>query len=344
MKRITKQQAFTLIELLVVVAIIALLVSILLPSLARAREASKRVTCGANVRGITQSTIMYSESNKGILPACGLDPAQGVAFVGLNRGGVNLTPSTADEYTSKSNTRGYYKMVRSKSISLKLFVCPSGNNLGHNVTKTEIGLMDAFLDFNANAENGEKEMKGFSYSFLNNQVTTGTGTGNTFGGRATRNSDDPRKVVIADRNPLCNNVQSSTSGGTAPNEYKSAEYQYVQGSNEDPFHFADRSKGQSSPQQQNPGNNSNAADFKNYWKVANSRNHKKEGQNIGRLDGSGKFANTALCGSDDDPIWAPMNGNDRATLYHLRPSDMSGDNLGKVKNSSLVETDSFLVP
>lgn len=344
MKRITKQQAFTLIELLVVVAIIALLVSILLPSLARAREASKRVTCGANVRGIAQSTIIYSEANKGILPACGLDPAQSVAYVGVNRGGMNVTVSTTDEYTSKSNTRGYYKMIRSKAISLKLFICPSGNNLGHNVTKTQIGIMDMYFDFDADAENNAKEMKGFSYSLLNNQVTPGTGAGNTNGGRATRNSDDPRKVVVADRNPMCNNVQSSADAqGT--NNGKSAQYQYLQGGqNDDPFYFADKSKGQTSPTQQDPGNNSNATDFKNYWKMANSRNHKKEGQNIGRLDGSIKFANTALCGSDDDPIWAPMNGGTPAQLYHLRPSDMTNDNLGKVKTSSLVETDSFLVP
>jgi prepilin-type N-terminal cleavage/methylation domain-containing protein len=51
--------AFTLIELLVVVAIIALLMSILLPSMSKARESARCVKCSTNLRSILQGSLSY---------------------------------------------------------------------------------------------------------------------------------------------------------------------------------------------------------------------------------------------------------------------------------------------
>jgi prepilin-type N-terminal cleavage/methylation domain-containing protein/prepilin-type processing-associated H-X9-DG protein len=58
-----KARGFTLIELLVVVAIIALLISILLPSLARARDQSRTVLCATNMRQIGQAIHMFSDEH-----------------------------------------------------------------------------------------------------------------------------------------------------------------------------------------------------------------------------------------------------------------------------------------
>lgn len=59
------RQAFTLIELLVVVAIIALLISILLPSLTAARNQAKQVTCLANMRSCSQAAVIFATDRRG---------------------------------------------------------------------------------------------------------------------------------------------------------------------------------------------------------------------------------------------------------------------------------------
>lgn len=59
---------FTLIELLVVVAILALLLAILLPGLARARGVAKRAACGSNLRQIGLAIHAYAQGNGGFIP------------------------------------------------------------------------------------------------------------------------------------------------------------------------------------------------------------------------------------------------------------------------------------
>jgi len=67
-----RARAFTLAELLVVVAIMALLIAILLPSLGKARKQAKATVCMSNLRGLGLAVRMYSMVNEDRLVTAGL--------------------------------------------------------------------------------------------------------------------------------------------------------------------------------------------------------------------------------------------------------------------------------
>jgi prepilin-type N-terminal cleavage/methylation domain-containing protein/prepilin-type processing-associated H-X9-DG protein len=65
---IQKHRGFTLVELLVVIGVIALLISLLLPALNKARQASYRLQCMNNLRNVYFAFYYYTQDNNGMLP------------------------------------------------------------------------------------------------------------------------------------------------------------------------------------------------------------------------------------------------------------------------------------
>jgi prepilin-type N-terminal cleavage/methylation domain-containing protein len=71
-----RRPAFTLVELVVVIGIVALLLSILLPTLTKAREAGYRVVCVNNCRSLCTASIAFATDHKGLLPNCNWAPLE----------------------------------------------------------------------------------------------------------------------------------------------------------------------------------------------------------------------------------------------------------------------------
>jgi prepilin-type N-terminal cleavage/methylation domain-containing protein len=87
----TLTSGFSLIELLIVIAIIALLLSILMPVLGRARAAALRLKCTSNLKQINLAMELYLEANDQTYP-CAHDPFPGGYFFWMGIWGSFVEP------------------------------------------------------------------------------------------------------------------------------------------------------------------------------------------------------------------------------------------------------------
>jgi prepilin-type N-terminal cleavage/methylation domain-containing protein/prepilin-type processing-associated H-X9-DG protein len=126
----TRRGGFTLVELLVVIGIIALLISILLPSLSRAREQANAIKCASNLRELAKGFIMYANNNKGFLPAGSRYPDNLVRDEDWIWFQTQALPPGRTADLQQSAIAPYV----SKPMSEQVFRCPSDDVEGHKTT------------------------------------------------------------------------------------------------------------------------------------------------------------------------------------------------------------------
>lgn len=181
---------FTLVELLVVVAIIALLVSILLPALGRAKELTKRTICASNLSGIGKGIMLYGSTENDKFPNSGQELSTGTDYYAQ----PGVREAQYQEGASHcSNTRNLYLLLRDGTCGGGLFLCPS-----------RIGATESADNDSGNYD--FKDANSISYAYQHQGYNSASGAG-----FPTKSSSSSGLAIAGDANPLL--VFTDATGG-----------------------------------------------------------------------------------------------------------------------------------
>ena len=118
----TPARQFTLIELLVVIAIIAVLASLLMPALGRARESARRTSCMSNLKQVAVGTLLYTDDMAGYLPTQPSDTYRSNYLTNMFAYWANDYLSVGAEYFAGAAPNDYWRLKGGGGTVLR---CPS---------------------------------------------------------------------------------------------------------------------------------------------------------------------------------------------------------------------------
>ena len=283
------RRGFTLIELLVVISIIALLIAILLPSLAKAKELANRAVCSANIRGVIQSMFTYAQSNGSVFPCTPgpvSDSYSNEPQVPAQYGAGSTAGTVVNDWFGRGATPTgtscgsplacMYLLVLQNYATTKSFICPSDPiattpSLQYSQTppagggssyQPNFGVMTDLQPPNTTGQ-GESYSINFPWQFPG--TSTGGAPANA-GGWWTSNIDS-NQPVMCDMAPLSTTTTNSPTGRETNTALSNTYGPYIY----------------------------------------NSGNHGGDGQNVGYGDDHVVWATNPYVGDDQDNIFTFFN-------------------------------------
>ena len=306
MKHSRKSRGFTLVELLVVIGIIALLISILLPSLNRAREQANRIKCASNLRQIGQSIQIYANENKGGFPRTYFDPASLTHTVANSGRDMDKSfPSVPADLGTNCPAKNcvsasFFLILKTGDITPEVFICPSSQG--------ERGYQGVDINGTGGTAGNANWPTGGTDSYATNLSYSYT---SPFPSTAARNLGFKLNYTLSSDFAIAADMSAGTIGGVTPN-IDNVEVLF----------------------------NAARAQMVN----ANSNNHGGDGQNVLYADGHVDWSPTVYCGSPRPISGAPRdNIYTAASPMTSDPTQNKGSGV-EGTNNPLDQYDSVMLP